>query len=557
MKKFGILAYPVHHSLSPQMHNSAIVFTGANAVYTRYGVAPRILKQFLFENFRKERKISGLSVSVPHKETCQKFLDSLDSAAEKIGAVNTIYWEGEKLCGTNTDCIGFAKSLLEKYSPAGKKVLVLGAGGATKAILFALENMGEDAPSQVFLWNRTRAKAEKLLENFPEISLIDNPSEISDEVDLVINTTSLGMEGEWEDRSPVSRNFWKNHHTAFDIVYTPLETVFLKNCREAGGTGISGEKMLLFQGIAQFELFTGKTVTPEVEKIMQKALNPLPEFSEWKPPVLSNDEKKNILGTIVAHKKSEIYTGFEFWEQKLAKSDFAFSQMLFSQKKNGAPHLIAEVKPASPSKGKIFKTDDSPEKIAQMYEKNGASCLSVLTDWKFFGATIQNLKKVREAVYLPLLRKDFIIHPAQIFEARFYGADAVLLMKSVLSTSEIQKFLDICQKLGMDALVEVHDTQEFEAVMTETSAKIIGVNSRDLKTLTIDPQNFQKILDFGHQNFPEKMEGKVFVAESGINSPADISEYFSQANAVLVGTGILLEKDESARIQKIQALAGK
>ena len=523
--------------------------------------SPRMLQNFLEENMKKSQKISGLSVSIPHKETCQKFLDTIDEAGKKIGAINTIYHSTDKnsgkkiLCGTNTDYIGFQKSLEEKYDISGKNILVLGAGGATKAILFALLHSNQK-PKKISLWNRTEAKALQLAEDFGAKNIHvfsgtrDDLSEISENFDLVINTTSLGMQGEWENFSPLSKNFWNKNHTAFDIVYTPLETKFLKECREAGGTGISGEKMLLFQGIAQFELFTGKKVSPKTQEIMSNALKQK-KLKNWKKPEISEEEKQNILGTIVEHKKTEIFSSLEFLEQKLAKGEFLFSQKLREQKKNNHPHLIAEIKPASPSKGQIFREDDTVEKIAKMYENSGVSCISVLTDMKFFGASAENLQKARKTVSLPLLRKDFIIHPSQIFEARYLGADAVLLMKSVLSTEKIQKFLDICKKLGMDALVEVHDKNEFSEVIEKTSAEIIGVNTRDLKTLTINPENFQNIIDFGHQNFPEKMKNKIFVGESGISSQADIQKYFSQADAILVGTGILLSENREEKISEL------
>lgn len=575
MKIFGILAYPVHHSLSPQMHNAGIVAENVDAMYTRFGVEPRMLENFLAHNMGKTletQKISGLSVSVPHKETCQNFLDFQTKSARRIGAVNTIYWGENKngediLCGTNTDCEGFGKALDEKYDISGKNILVLGAGGATKAILFALLNTHtknpEKIPHSISLWNRTEEKAQKLAEDFGEdfIEVISGDSkklsEISGNFDLVINTTSLGMLGEWEDYSPVGKDFWKKSHTAFDIVYTPLETRFLRECREAGGAGISGEKMLLFQGIAQFEIFTGKKVSEKTQKIMSDALVYTSEISQklenknWKKPEISEEEKQNILGTIVKHKETEIFSALEFLEQKLSKGEFLFSKKLRENKKNNVPHLIAEIKPASPSKGQIFREDDTVEKIAKMYEENGVSCISVLTDHKFFGASAENLKKARKIVDIPLLRKDFIIHPAQIFEARYLGADAVLLMKSVLSTEEIQKFLDICKRLGMDALVEVHDEAEFSEVIENTSAEIIGVNTRDLKTLTITPENFQNILDFGYKKFPEKMRNKIFVAESGISSAEDVQKYAKNSHAILVGTGILLSENREEKIREL------
>lgn len=590
MNHFGILAYPASHSLSPAMHNAVFAEKKSDAVYGRYEISPENLKNFM-EIWSTDKKKKGLSVSIPHKETIQKYCDEIDESAKIIGAVNTVYKKNGRIYGTNTDWIGFKKSLEMQYDAKKKRYLVLGAGGASRAIIYALLKLNA---KKIYIWNRTSQTALHLVEEFSKISAdvlfaeSDSLPEIALDVDCIVNTTSVGMVGKLGNISPFPHQLFQPFHTAFDSVYTPKNTVFLQDCGKACGKSLSGENMLLLQGVAQSEIFLGicssnkknknNPLNPpcqgaflnELEKIMSKGLELSSRKAEnWTPPKLSSDEKKNILRTIVKRKKEELFLSREFLENKRVNEKdsqysslgsnkfgneglvgFAFFNALKKNKKT--PHVIAEIKPASPSKGKIFRENDSVESLAQMYEKNGVSCISVLTDYPFFGATIENLKKANASVQIPLLRKDFIIDFSQILEAKNYGASCVLLMRSILSAEKIEEFLHYAQTLELDCLVEVHDEVELRDVLENTSAKIIGVNTRDLKTLTIDPENFQKLLCIAktYPNFSEK----IWIAESGISSMSDIKKYASEADAVLVGTGILLE---AKREKKVKELVGE
>lgn len=149
------------------------------------------------------------------------------------------------------------------------------------------------------------------------------------------------------------------------------------------------------------------------------------------------------------------------------------------------PALIAEVKKASPSKG-VLREDFDPVAIAQAYAAAGASCLSVLTDSKFFQGSFDYLQQIRAAVHIPLLCKEFIIYPYQIYLARARGADAVLLIAAILSDQDLTYFLKIIQSLGMAALVEVHTMAELERVMNLAGVELIGINNRDLETFTVN-----------------------------------------------------------------------
>ncbi len=571
MKKFAILANPASHSLSPAMHNAVFSkILEKNYVYGREEISSENLSNFM-QNFQEDSNFLGLSVSVPHKENVIEFCE-IDESVEYIGAVNTIYKKNInnkiKICGTNTDWIGFKKSLEKQYNAQKKRYLVLGAGGASRAIIYALLKC--DA-TQIYIWNRTEKSAQNLVEHFSGISdkiylaKTDKLPEISVNIDCIINTTSVGMQGELENISSFPKNLFQSFHSAYDIVYTPKKTVFLSDCEQAGGKIMTGEEMLFFQGVEQSRLFLAENFIKNAENIMRDALSLATRvFKNWKAPQLSTKEKQNILQTIVQNKKQELFLSREFLykqEQEkninnslkiLEENKFRFFKKLKTKKSNNSPHVIAEIKPASPSKGQIFLKDDTVENIAMLYEKNDISCVSVLTDFTFFGATDKNLKKANNSINLPLLRKDFIIDVSQIAEAYYLGASAVLLMRSVLSAEKIEEFILYAKKYSLDCLVEVHNENELRDVLENTSANIIGVNTRDLKTLTINPENFQNLLEIA-KKYPSFSE-KIWIAESGISSKSDIKNYASEADAVLVGTGILMSGDNTKRKKVLKDL---
>jgi indole-3-glycerol phosphate synthase len=149
------------------------------------------------------------------------------------------------------------------------------------------------------------------------------------------------------------------------------------------------------------------------------------------------------------------------------------------------PSLIAEVKKASPSRG-VIRDDFDPIKIAQAYEQGGAASISVLTDQKFFQGSFDNMRAIRQNVALPLLCKDFIIHPYQIYLARVSGADAVLLIAAIFSDQKLQEFLQIIHSLGMNALVEVHTLIELGRVLSLSGVRLLGINNRNLENFTVD-----------------------------------------------------------------------
>ncbi len=197
--------------------------------------------------------------------------------------------------------------------------------------------------------------------------------------------------------------------------------------------------------------------------------------------------------------------------------------------------LIAEVKRASPSKG-ILMEDFAPVMIATTYNQNGASAISVLTDEDFFMGHLNYLTAVRESVTVPVLRKDFVIDPYQVYEGRVAGADAILLIVAALSDSQLEELYEVVIGLDMTALVEVHNEGEMERAI-KLGAKLIGINNRDLKTFNVDLNTTAQLADRVGDDI-------VLVAESGIKNPGDVKRMGELgAHAVLVGESLVKSED--------------
>lgn len=197
--------------------------------------------------------------------------------------------------------------------------------------------------------------------------------------------------------------------------------------------------------------------------------------------------------------------------------------------------VIAEIKRRSPSKGAMAEIAD-PAKLAAIYEDGGARAISVLTEQRRFGGSLADLAAVRSAVEIPILRKDFIISPYQVHEARAYGADMVLLIVAALEPNVLLGLLERIESLGMTALVEAH-TEEEASIALNAGAKVIGINARNLSTFEVDRDAFGRIA-------PGLPSSIVTVAESGVRGPADLLAYAGAgADAVLVGEGLVTSAD--------------
>ena len=251
----------------------------------------------------------------------------------------------------------------------------------------------------------------------------------------------------------------------------------------------------------------------------------------------------NILDTIVEQKKREVAelpdqaVTIQTLKTALTKRGHhrGFNYAL-RHPRHGSIALIAEVKKASPSAGIICPNFD-PVRIAKEYEAAGASCLSVLTDEKFFQGSLEYLKQIRAAVKLPLLRKDFIIDERQILEAVEWGADAILLIVAILSDSQLNEFHKLACQAGLSVLVEVHDADELRRAIA-IGARLIGVNNRDLKTFTVDLATTETL---AKKLFAEQTrEDVLLVAESGIHTRADVQRVAQAgAGAILVGESLM------------------
>jgi indole-3-glycerol phosphate synthase len=213
------------------------------------------------------------------------------------------------------------------------------------------------------------------------------------------------------------------------------------------------------------------------------------------------------------------------------------------------PAVIAEVKKASPSKG-VIREDFDPEAIARGYAAGGASCLSVLTDKQFFQGGFEVLVQVRQVVDLPLLCKDFILSPYQLYQARAAGADAALLIAAILSDADMAYLLKAARTLGLTVLVEVHDAAELERVLALDGVQLIGVNNRDLATFHTDLATTEALTErYGEQI---RAKGCLLVSESGLFTRNDLDRVQSAgADAVLVGESLMRQPDVTAALETL------
>ncbi len=265
---------------------------------------------------------------------------------------------------------------------------------------------------------------------------------------------------------------------------------------------------------------------------------------------LSND-KPDILNKIIKHKQEEVVSAHSSTSIAELKAQIAdredtprgFERALRDAVASEWTAIIAEVKKSSPSKG-IIRPDFDPQEIAEIYQNNGATCLSVLTDEHFFMGHLRYLALIRETVSLPLLRKDFVIDPYQIYEARAAGADAILLIAACLDLNMLREFFHLATELHMDVLLEVHDESEMEKAL-QTECKLIGVNNRNLHTFLTDLNTTGRLA----RMIPHD---RLLVTESGINQKSDIERLKADgAGAFLIGEALMREKDIGSALQRL------
>ncbi|MGF1479816.1 MAG: indole-3-glycerol phosphate synthase TrpC [Cyanophyceae cyanobacterium] len=260
---------------------------------------------------------------------------------------------------------------------------------------------------------------------------------------------------------------------------------------------------------------------------------------------------RHILEEIVWHKEQEVALMQEQVPLATLKQQVSFAARDFVcalEQNSRQPSLIAEVKKASPSQG-VMRADFDPVSIAQAYERSGAACLSVLTDYRFFQGSFDNLRRVRQHVSLPLLCKEFIIDSYQIYLARAAGADAVLLIAAILSDRDLHKFMSLIHSLGMNALVEVHTSAELARVLTLPNLRLLGINNRNLENFTVALQTTQQLM----ATHPQIRDlGITVVSESGIHGSADLQFVRTAgARAVLVGESLVKQPNVEQAVSKL------
>lgn len=252
-----------------------------------------------------------------------------------------------------------------------------------------------------------------------------------------------------------------------------------------------------------------------------------------------------ILEQIVTHKRQEVAQMREQLPLVKVQAQLATTvprDFLAALQQNAyQPSLIAEVKKASPSRG-VLRPDFDPVAIAQAYERGGAACLSVLTDEKFFQGSFAYLEAIRQQVDLPLLCKEFVIDPYQIYLARAKGADAVLLIVAILSNQQLQTFLTLIHKLSMTALVEVHSLAELDRVLALPNLRLLGINNRNLGDFSVRLDTTQQLIATRQTQLQDR--GITVVSESGLYTPQDLAGAAAAgAQAVLVGESLVRQSN--------------
>ena len=266
----GIFGYPLSHSISPAFQQAAFDHYGLPVTYHAWPTAPDDLGDAIRQLYNENHL--GANVTVPHKEAAVEMVDDVDPMAQRIGAVNTIVHKGDRLVGYNTDLEGFVRGLRQHggFEPRDARVLLLGAGGAARAAAFGLATQ---SVASLTIANRTVPRAQSLADELrelaPEVSAVGlaGPAvgKAAAECDLVVNSTSIGMSGgDGDGRTPLDGGRIPSRALVYDLVYNPVETPLICEARRAGARVLGGLPMLVYQGAAAFELWTGKEAPVDV-----------------------------------------------------------------------------------------------------------------------------------------------------------------------------------------------------------------------------------------------------------------------------------------------------
>lgn len=264
---YGIIGYPLGHSMSPLIHTTSFQDHGIPAILVAFPTPPEEIAT-LFKSVRL-LNIRGLCVTIPHKQTIIPYLDYFTDHVKKAGAANLVYWDGDKLCGDNTDIIGFMEPLQQKKLPADyRKVLLLGAGGAARAAVVGLQHLGY---TDITVTDINSDLPKALAKEF-NLNIVAWEERKQVEAQIIINSTPLGMKGKFEDQTAYEQAWFKGKGVAYDIVYTPYHTRFRQEAEQAGWQSISGRDMFIAQANAQFKIWTGKELSDNAKQAVIDAL---------------------------------------------------------------------------------------------------------------------------------------------------------------------------------------------------------------------------------------------------------------------------------------------
>jgi len=552
----------------------------------------------------------GGSVTIPHKQSVMPYLSDMTAAVKVIGAVNTIFVQDDgRLLGDNTDWIGVRNALHKvRKDWSGARALIVGAGGTSRAVAYALRQMGLGS---VCIYNRTYEKAEEIAHLFAceAVSSLDDLS--GGVLDLIIST----VPGSAKFTAPAE--LLENKPVVFDVSYIPKWTSVLTQARDAGCQTIDGLEMLIQQGIEQARLWCHTEVAasdiadavrreydPDYKAASQLDPTVACVVESWKaaradqrrqqdaadaklavkeqlgdgseaPPAVGAAAaapaagKEDILEVICRQRRFDVEAArqvlpLDVLKARLCTSAGVLPPLRFvTRLQQSFPcAVLAEIKRASPSKGNIA-LDIVAADQARRYANGGAAAISVLTEPTWFKGTLDDMRWAAQAVaHLPnrpaILRKDFLVDPYQVYEARLYGADAVLLIVAVLNDLELKTLLKTTRDLGMEALVEVVNAGELRRAL-DAGASVIGVNNRDLRTFTVDTSKTGRVLaEAGLVGPGAKASGKVLLALSGIKGRVDVQGYrASGVHGVLVGEALMRAPDPRLMIASLRGASRK
>ena len=257
MKHFAVIGNPVDHSLSPAMHQWVFDSLNIDAEYKKIKLEENELPQIIQKVQNSE--LDGINITIPYKETIMEYLDDINERAMSIGAVNCILRSGSKIVGNNTDWYGFTMAMKKNdIDLQGRELIIIGAGGSAKSILYALKQMGVH---KIFLLNRSIKKAQTLQNNYIIAHCLRDAKDIIKTDSIIINATSVGMQN---NQSPVDFGLIHKNQIIIDIIYTPLETSILRFGQKIGALTVNGLDMFIHQGLASLDLWFGSSVSKQV-----------------------------------------------------------------------------------------------------------------------------------------------------------------------------------------------------------------------------------------------------------------------------------------------------